>query len=177
MTLLAALFIALLSAQAGPAPLRAGVVAVSPPDRHVLALAGAPLAPGSGVILVGIDSPQQVSYAAILKRLPASDTMTQHQVPGPFYELVSELDSQRLPDLAIAIGGLATVGRVGDRPVIHLASPRMDLRARSCASSEGLHLTLWSGTPLKSRRLWHQYYYLGSDVEPTCTPADVSDRD
>lgn len=39
------------------------------------------------------------------------------------------------------------------------------VRLRECASSEGLHLTAWKGT----ERLWHEYAYLGYDVDPTCT--------
>ncbi len=46
------------------------------------------------------------------------------------------------------------------------------LFARACASSEGLHLTLWDGAPLSGRRVWHRYFYLGYDVEPDCTEAD-----
>jgi hypothetical protein len=38
---------------------------------------------------------------------------------------------------------------------------------RLCTSNEGLHLTVWAGEPLKSKRLWHEYYYLGFDVEQT----------
>jgi hypothetical protein len=53
-------------------------------------------------------------------------------------------------------------------------SPRIGVaQVRACASSEGLHLTGWSGIPLRSERLWHQYYYLGYDVEPDCEDADV----
>ena len=48
-----------------------------------------------------------------------------------------------------------------------------DARVRSCTSIEGLHLTIWSGTPLTSTRLWHAYWYLGYDVEPNCQPADT----
>ena len=43
---------------------------------------------------------------------------------------------------------------------------------RTCASMEGIHLTAWAGEPLRSRRLWRYYYYLGYDLEPTCTEAD-----
>ena len=43
---------------------------------------------------------------------------------------------------------------------------------RACTSLEGLHLTLWEGTPLRSRRMWHSYFALGYDVEPTCSDAD-----
>ncbi|HKQ76434.1 MAG TPA: hypothetical protein VJ810_22255 [Blastocatellia bacterium] len=39
---------------------------------------------------------------------------------------------------------------------------------RVCTSMEGLHMTVWSGTPLKGKRQWHRYFYLGWDVEPNC---------
>ena len=45
-------------------------------------------------------------------------------------------------------------------------------RFRICTSMEGLHLTVWSGAPLTGRRRWHQYHYLGYDVEPSCEDAD-----
>lgn len=44
---------------------------------------------------------------------------------------------------------------------------------RSCTSAEGVHLTIWSGKPLESSRRWHRYFYLGYDVDPTCTEADT----
>lgn len=46
---------------------------------------------------------------------------------------------------------------------------------RSCLSSEGLHLTVWSGSPLEGERRWHHYHYLGFDLDPSaqdCTKAD-----
>ena len=43
---------------------------------------------------------------------------------------------------------------------------------RSCASAEGLHLTVWSEAPL-GRRRFHAYHYLGYDVDPSCTEAEV----
>lgn len=47
-----------------------------------------------------------------------------------------------------------------------------EIRFRECASSEGLHLTAWRGKPLEGERVWHEYLYLGYDVEPDCTQAD-----
>ena len=44
---------------------------------------------------------------------------------------------------------------------------------RSCGSSEGLHLTVWSGAPLMGTLRWHHYYYLGYDIEPTCTEQEM----
>lgn len=38
-----------------------------------------------------------------------------------------------------------------------------------CASSEGLHLTVWTA----AKRRWHAYHYLGYDSEANCTPAEM----
>ena len=43
---------------------------------------------------------------------------------------------------------------------------------RSCASAEGLRLTVWSEAPL-GRRRFHAYHDLGYDVDPSYTEADV----
>jgi hypothetical protein len=43
---------------------------------------------------------------------------------------------------------------------------------RVCTSKEGLHLTVWDHEPIKGKRLWHEYYYLGYDVETSCTERD-----
>lgn len=43
---------------------------------------------------------------------------------------------------------------------------------RTCTSSEGNHLTVWSGKPLQGKKRWHSYYYLGYDVLPTCNKWD-----
>lgn len=47
---------------------------------------------------------------------------------------------------------------------------------RGCTSREGIHLTLWSGVPLESERLWHVGFPVGYDVIATCTEADVQGR-
>ena len=40
----------------------------------------------------------------------------------------------------------------------------------SCTSADGVHLSAWDGAkPLEGHRLWHQYYYLGQDLEANCT--------
>jgi hypothetical protein len=45
-------------------------------------------------------------------------------------------------------------------------------RLRMCTSTEGLHITVWSGEAPTDPRRWHFYYYLGYDVMPNCTEAD-----
>jgi hypothetical protein len=45
---------------------------------------------------------------------------------------------------------------------------------QSCTSADGVHLTVWQGKPLVGKRVWHQYYYLGQDLEQTCTVKETA---
>lgn len=60
-----------------------------------------------------------------------------------------------------------------NQPAIALAAAAPKVQPKSCASSEGLHLSLWDGKPLESKRLWHYYYPLGYDVEADCSPQET----
>jgi hypothetical protein len=44
---------------------------------------------------------------------------------------------------------------------------------RSCTSTEGVHLTIWADKPLDGQPKWHDYYYLGYDVDADCTAAET----
>ncbi len=151
---------------------RAGVM-VAAGKSGVLALAGAALPAGTAVTLVTIDSPQEVSYGVITKPLADSEIMAKHLAPGPYYQIASASGTTTLPDLAVAILGRLEAERGGAAVAIRFGRSA-DIRVRGCTSSEGLHLTLWAGEPLKSTRLWHTYYYLGYDVEPDCRPAEAA---
>jgi hypothetical protein len=67
-------------------------------------------------------------------------------------------------------GAAAESGQSGVRP--DLDGNGTEEGFRSCASGEGLHLTVWYGEPLSTARLWHGYYYLGYDLESDCAPQD-----
>jgi hypothetical protein len=46
---------------------------------------------------------------------------------------------------------------------------------KACSVDNGLHLTAWSGDPLKSTMLWHGFYYESGNpgTAPACTPAEM----
>jgi len=98
--------------------------------------------------------------------------MARQGTPGPFYELGLDAGANSPPGLAIAVLGTVNARLVGGEFRLHLDARYRAARVRSCSSQEGLHLTLWSGEPLKSVRLWHSYWYLGFDVEPNCREED-----
>jgi hypothetical protein len=44
-----------------------------------------------------------------------------------------------------------------------------DLTFARCSGAEGVHLTAWR----HGARVWHQYHYLGYDVDSTCTAEET----
>jgi hypothetical protein len=40
---------------------------------------------------------------------------------------------------------------------------------------EGLHFLVSAGNGSNAKKVWHDYYYLGYDVEPNCKEADFKD--
>ena len=144
-------------------------------SEHCLAMRGAALPAGSPITLVTPTAPQQVYRALVVRTVAKCEVMTPHDMPGPYYRLAPEAGGARLPGLSVAVlgrpGALVVAGEVR----LDLGNGRLEARVRSCTSSEGLHLTLWSGAPLKSTRLWHAYWYLGMEVEPDCQPGDYEE--
>jgi hypothetical protein len=94
------------------------------------------------------------------------------------------LDGQGQTTYALDAGGIADEVSLGFgvtdvSPDLASSGGRLDLDGngtpegfRSCASGEGLHLTVWYGEPLTTARLWHGYFYLGYDTESDCLEQD-----
>ena len=95
---------------------------------------------------VGVKDPIGVSYAASFAHDPVPESAT---------SLIG----------VVITGGPYRVLQPPDEKTVRLRSANGSLRVRQCASSEGLHLTAWAG----KRRVWHEYYYLGYDVDPDCS--------
>ena len=85
------------------------------------------------------------------------------------------LDGRAAAVETIAVGVIASgegVHLLG-RDSVDLDGDGSPERFASCTSTEGVHLTVWSGPVGESARLWHTYVYLGFDTEPTCTEAET----
>lgn len=59
-------------------------------------------------------------------------------------------------------------------PLKNFARQNPSLTFHSCTSADGVHLTAWRGKALGGDRLWHEYYYLGQDLEATCTAQETA---
>ncbi len=142
-----------------------------------LAINNPHLSPGSAVSLVVASIPQSLVQAEVVG--PAAETCSTPQL----HDSGSNVYELRLP-----LGALPEV-----MPVIAITNSSRPLREtgaivsgdlagnggreffRLCNSTEGIHLTVWSGKPLTGKRKWHAYYYLGYDMEPNCTSKDTED--
>jgi hypothetical protein len=144
-------------------------------DTICLTIKNSTLTPGTRVYLVAFTTPQiiletEVSQAHPVNcmKIDASDTVSGR------YELRMIHGSSRFSVPAVAV-----VNPV--HPIsISRGSAGGDLDGdgrreyfRECTSSEGVHLSVWTGKPLVGRRRWHEYYSLGYDVEPDCTSKDT----
>jgi len=150
-----------------------GVAEVRATGEGCLTISNPSLREKQSITLVILGKPQKVVETNIVKKLKSSCSRNTETPPGAsFYAFPGSEDF----DPAIAV-----VGFTGEFPVVN-GEVRGDLNGdgtaesfRSCTSNEGLHLTVWTGEALKTERLWHEYYYLGYDVEPSCTARDYQE--
>jgi hypothetical protein len=153
-----------------------GVAPISAAGDGCLAMPQVRLATGSIVTLVQPNQPQSVMTAVIEEPIASCKDLEAAMIDGPYYRLRGLSPAPEERSVWIAVPGRVVNAKTAAGQVsLRLSQQHNDVRIRSCTSSEGLHLTAWDGEPLESRRLWHQYYYLGYDVEPSCTEEDVGD--
>jgi hypothetical protein len=133
------------------------------------------LTPGTPVRIV-IVSPQQAILEGEVVRSDVSHCVQDDSSGAAmtYFEIRAFHDSLVTSAPAIAIVGGA------DSLSISRGQVRGDLDGdgrreyfRQCSSEEGIHLSVWTGKPLTGRRRWQAYFYLGYDVESTCTTRDT----
>ena len=160
------LAVGLLAAQASSSPI--GLAMTGGAGASCVAMPGTTLPRGSVVTLTGGDSPQTVVTAAVGETI-ATCGLDTHVAGGPYFSLQLRGPVPEHSVVWVALRGeLPTRVLPSGRLSARLSAEYPSVQIHSCTSSEGVHYTAWAGTPLESRRLWHAYYYLGYDVEPSC---------
>jgi hypothetical protein len=149
-------------------------VAVRRPGQACLSIADRSLGPGTELRVVATDPPGGVWKARTGKANKACvpDPAANAGLAG--YDIVFDGDAppESLPLIAVVSQSLQLHTSAG-AAAADLDGDQHDEFLRSCASNEGLHFTAWSTAPLTGQRRWHRYYYLGYDIEPTCTANEV----
>jgi hypothetical protein len=149
-------------------------VAVRKADRFCLDIHSNSLSSSQRIKFISTSTPPSTGEAEIVRQLDQSCAGAQSEVGQNHYEfrVISGSLERGAPAFVLVdfAGALNTTGTAVAADLN--ADGQLDF-FRSCTSSEGVHLTIWQGKPLIGIRKWHSYYYLGFDVEPTCTPADT----
>jgi hypothetical protein len=147
-----------------------GVVDLRPQGELCLTLPNANLSPGSRVQIVLLERPQAVVSAIVRRKLPGSCSGNSETSPDDsFYSLRLVNGRTETNGIGIAVVGVRNKVRVaGGLASVDLDGDGRKEYFRACTSHEGVHLTIWSGRMLRGVSRWHQYYYLGYDVVPSC---------
>ena len=152
-----------------------GVVDARSQNELCLTIPNGNIAEGSRIHIVSLYTPQSVAVAIVQRKLSSSCSRNPDTSPNDsFYSLRLIRGRVELEGVGIAVVNAGN----GIRIARGLASVDLNEDGRReyfrvCTSHEGLHLTVWSGRPLRGVRRWHWYYYLGYDVEPNCTNKEV----
>lgn len=129
---------------------------------------------GESITLITVGDPQKIINTTIRKKLTTSCSKNAEQPPNATFYSFRAGKELMAPSFAIVrFNGNTRV--VNDTVRVDLNGDGLSESFRSCAGNEGLHLTIWAGEPLKTRRLWHEYFSFGYDTEPTCTPKDYGE--
>ncbi len=148
-----------------------GVASLNPAGQLCLNVKNSNLTPGAELALVSLDKPQAVFRAKVIEKLDKA--CSEWDVSGEAKNFYSLEVSHRKIDSTIPLIAILNpeakflVSRSGVQ--VDVNQDGLPETFKSCVSSEGLHLTMWSGKPLIGKRQWHIYYYLGYDMKGDCT--------
>ncbi len=151
-------------------------VAVQTADHICFSIRNASLQTNSPVTLVTASEPQSIAKAEVIQPTSSACPGIHNEQPAPsnyHLRLVSGKVERNLPLIAVAADSGQFKSTTSPVQAALEGFPK-PVSFRSCTSSDGVHLTAWQGTPLTGQRIWHQYYYLGQDLEPTCTGKDTA---
>ena len=150
-------------------------VAVEKAGRACLDIRNGALAAGQRLQFVNASVPQTTGEVEIVRKVDQACTPADQNTPGLYhyeFKVIRGSLEKAAPAIALAsFAGTLTVAETGVTG--DLDGDGRPESFRSCTSSEGVHLTVWKGKPLKGRRKWHYYYYLGYDVDSTCMKRDT----
>lgn len=131
---------------------------------------GNELNPGQAILYAAFDPPRWIKGKITKKRTERCET--RDVVEGVAYEVQMEPNKDLFFNLGIAVVETEAKTAVqGGRPILLSSINAQPIVIHKCTSYEGLHLSAWQG----QRRIWHEYYYLGYDVDPTCSKDEAEE--
>lgn len=138
------------------------------------------LLPGTRATIVFTGFPQHSAIGRVTSRAKVPCIPGPPMPPMDSMQYIAEMPhdtSDRIGVPVVLLGPGPKPVQRGDTVMVEIEPGQPPIQFRVCASTEGLHATAWGGRPLASPRRWHAYYYLGYDVEPTCSEKDYTPAD
>lgn len=141
-----------------------GVAEIQPPVSACVTLPVDDLPSGASVFVVLFTQPPRVLPGRIaLKRNEPCPGRA--DAPGTSYTVPLESAAPVEHELGIAVTGSERGPSIEQGTAVLKLDGGRGVSFHRCASTEGLHLSVRR----EGRTIWHRYYYLGYDVEPTCS--------
>jgi len=127
----------------------------------------------SQIRIVNLSGPQTTEMARLGVRAPSCGSNRDAEDLNA-YEVRFEKDARvgQTPAIGI-VNYFGEIKKAGDLVSADLDGDGQLEYFHSCTSTEGIHFTAWKGKPLAGKLRWHQYHYLGYDVTPTCSEAEL----
>lgn len=158
-------FLISMGALAGESTPRFGIATPSTMEQHCATLEGDELKPGQEIYFANIDPPLWISGRVIAKRAKHCGVHEWENVTGTAYDVqLKQPNPNGFMQLWVAVVIDKGEMSIKDNLPVVLDENR-PVVLRECTSREGVHLSAWR----EKVRLWHDYYYLGYDVEPSCS--------
>ena len=156
---------------AGEQTPRFGVTLKTSSERACATFQGPELKVGQDILVATFDPPQWINGK--ITEIRSARCETPDDLSGVGYEVqLKQIENRNEPELGIAVVMTPAKKTVKSRrPVLFINVNEEPIIFHECASHEGVHLSAWQG----KRRIWHEYYYLRYDVDPTCTEEEFEE--
>ena len=155
-------------------------IAVSTGSRKCVAIQNANLASGSPVTLVTPTLPQSFTQGEIGAASQSPCPVLQNINPAvASYDVqASGVSLPKLTPLIAVVGTSAGFSQQNNNVQADLDQNGKTELFRACSASDGVHLTIWSGTPITGTVIWHGFYYEpnggAAAAGPPCTTKETA---
>ena len=154
-------------------------VAVITGSRACIAIHNANVTISGPVTLVSPMLPQSFTEADVSSLSPTPCPISKEVDPTVTNYDLHIPQGSNLPKLIPLIAVVGTSGRfstgANNNVLADLDANGKTESFRACSADDGIHATVWSGSPLDGTLLWHGYYYEpgNTGAGPVCTPKEM----
>ena len=149
---------------------------VSTASRTCIAIHNGNLTTGTPITLISPIAPVTFTQATVNNVAQQACPISQNvDTTVSNYNVTAQTTLPKMTPL-IAVVGTPTITVNGN----NIAQADLDQNGhtetfRACSAADGIHLTVWNGTPLTGTPLWHGFYYEPNNagVAPACTPGEI----